>query len=257
MRRSGTGHILYAIFPKARFYAPLLDGPVEFGLAYGCGNAYLFDYGDRYLATKGSQWRNGTPTEVQRDLFQRLRDKVKDISAGSISFPEPGAKKGEYGATIAALNAEMVLLSGRKIESEEARQFIKQNLHARVADEEPIAVTINGHSDATIEAAVRRTIATFSHSQEGDFLNYLKRILLENEIILDGNCVKIRHVKFPRHMTEKQLEAVRERIGAEIGLYAPSTEVAFVQFPILQKSGEKIGIPGSKRAALFHQEIES
>ena len=55
-------HILYAVFPKAGFYAPLLDEPVEFDLAYGCGNAYLFDYGDRHLATKGSQWRNGKPT---------------------------------------------------------------------------------------------------------------------------------------------------------------------------------------------------
>jgi hypothetical protein len=51
----GSGHILYAIFSKGRFYAPLLDGPVEFDLAYGCGNAYLFDYGDRHLAAKGSQ----------------------------------------------------------------------------------------------------------------------------------------------------------------------------------------------------------
>ena len=118
IRPHSTGHILYAVFPKAGFYAPLLDEPVEFNLAYGCGNAYLFDYGDRHLAAKGSQWRNGEPTEVQRDLFQRLRDKVKDISAGSISFAEPRAKKGEYGAAIAALNAEMVLLGGRKIESE-------------------------------------------------------------------------------------------------------------------------------------------
>jgi len=89
----GGGHILYAIFPKARFYAPMLDGPVEFDLAYGCGNAYLFDYGDRHLAAKGSPWRNGTPTDVQRDLFQRLREEVKDISAGSLSFAEPGEKR--------------------------------------------------------------------------------------------------------------------------------------------------------------------
>ena len=190
IRPHSTGHILYAVFPKAGFYAPLLDEPVEFNLAYGCGNAYLFDYGDRHLATKGSQWRNGEPTEVQRDLFQRLSGKVKDISAGSISFAEPGAKKGEYGAAIAALNAEMVLLSGRKIESEEARQFIKQNLHARVAGEQPIAVTINGRGDATIEAALKKTIATFSQSKEGDFLDYLKRILLENRIVLDGNRVR-------------------------------------------------------------------
>jgi hypothetical protein len=110
----GTGHVLYGIFPKAGFYAPLLDVPAEFDLAYGCGNAYLFDYGDRHLATKGAQWRNEKPTDVQRDLFWRLRDKVKEISAGSTSFAEPGAKKGEYSAAIAALNAEMVLLDGRK-----------------------------------------------------------------------------------------------------------------------------------------------
>lgn len=236
----GTGHSLYAIFPKPRFYAPLLDGPVEFDLAYGCGNAYLFDYGDRHLATKGSQWRNGKPTDVQRDLFQRLRDKVKDISAGSISFPEPGAKKGEYGAAIAALNAEMVLLSGRKVESKEAREFIKQNLHARVAAEQPITVTTNGRGHATIEVALKRAIATFSQSKEGDFLDYLKRILLENEIVLDGNCVKISHVNFPRCMTEKQLDAVRDRIKKEIHLYAPDAEIAFVQFRVLRKGEEKI-----------------
>jgi superfamily II DNA or RNA helicase len=230
--RNGTGHILYGIFPKAGFFASLLDTAAEFDLAYGCGNAYLFDYGDRHLATKGAQWRNGKPTDVQRDLFQRLRDKVKDISAGSISFAEPGAKKGEYGAAIAALNSEMVLLRGRKIESEEAKQFIKENLHQRAAGEQSIPVIINGHGDANIEMAVRRTIATFSNSQESDFLNYLNRILLENEIILDGNCVKIRHVKFPRQMTEKQLDAVRERIREEIRLYAPDTEIAVVQFPI-------------------------
>jgi superfamily II DNA or RNA helicase len=224
-----SGYILYAVFPKARFYAPLLHRPVEFDLAYDCGNAYLFDYGDRHLATKGSQWRNGNPTEVQRDLFQRLRDKVKDISAGSISFAEPGAKKGEYGAAIAALNAEMVLLSGRKIESEEARQFIKQNLHARVAGEQPIA--INGHGDATIEAALKRAIATFSQSQEGDFFNYLKKILLENQILLEGNHVRISHVKFPGCMTEKQMKAVKDRIQREIRLHAPIAEVSFCGFP--------------------------
>jgi hypothetical protein len=167
IRPNSTGHSLYAAFPKAGFYAPLLDEPVDFDLAYGCGNAYLFDYGDRYLATKGSQWRNGEPTESQRDLFQRLKDKLKDISAGSISFAAPGAKKGEYGAAIAALNAEMVLLSGRKTESEEARQFIKQNLHARVADEQSIDITINGHGDATIEMALKRAIAIFSQSKGG------------------------------------------------------------------------------------------
>jgi superfamily II DNA or RNA helicase len=225
------GHVLYAIFPKSRFYASLLDGPVDFDLAYGCGNAYLFDYGDRYLAAKGSQWRNGKPTDVQKDLFQRLRDKLKDISAGSISFAEPGVKKGDYGAAIAALNAEMVLLSGRKIESEEARQFIKQNLHARVGGEQPIALTINGHGDATIEAALKRAIATFSQSQKGDFFNYLKKILLENQILLEGNHVRISHVKFPGCMTEKQMKAVKDRIEREIRLHAPVAEVSFCGFP--------------------------
>ena len=257
IRPDSTGHILYAVFPKAGFYAPLLDEPVEFNLAYGCGNAYLFDYGDRHLATKNSHWRNGEPTEIQRNLFQRLRDKVKDMSAGSISFAEPRAKKGEYGAAIAALNAEMVLLGGRKMKSEEARQLIRQNFHAPVAGEQPIAVTINGQGDANTEMAVRRAIGTFLHSVEGTLLNYLKRIFLENEIILDGNCATVRHVKFPRHMTEKQLDAVRERIGEEIHLYAPDTEIAFVEFPIPQKGDEKLGSPVSKRPALLHGEIES
>jgi hypothetical protein len=143
---------------------------VEFNLAHGCGNAYLFDYGDRHLATKGSQWRNGAPTELQRDLFQRLSGKVKDISAGSISFAEPCAKKGEYGAAIAALNAEMVLLSGRKIESEEARQFIKQNLHARVAGEQPIALTINGRGDADHRGGSEKGNCNFLTVPRGRFL---------------------------------------------------------------------------------------
>jgi hypothetical protein len=238
--RNRTGHILYGVFPKAGFFAPLLDAPAEFDLAYGCGNAYLFDYGDRHLATKGAQWRNGKPTDVQRDLFQRLRDKVKDISAGSISFPEPGAKKGEYGAAISALNAEIVMLNGREIESEEAKQFIKQNIHAWIGGDKPTRITIHGQGDATIEAAVRKTIETFARSQEGDFLNYLKKILLQNEITLDGNCVKIRHVKFPFHMTDKQLDAVRERIREEIRLYAPATELVFVEFPTPQRSADKI-----------------
>lgn len=228
-------HTLYAVFPKARFYAPLLDGPVEFDLAYGCGNAYLFDYGDRHLATKGSQWRNGKPTDVQRDLFQRLRDKVKDISAGSISFAEPGAKKGEYGAVIAALNAELVLLSGRQIESEEAKKFIKDNLHARVGGPETIPVTLKGDGNPTIEMALKRAIATFAHSEDGDFLRYLKKILLENQILLNGNRVRVSHVKFPRQMTEKQLKAVKDRIQEEIRLYAPEADLVFSKFPIVAR----------------------
>ncbi len=228
----GTGHILYAVFPKAKFYAPLLEGPADFDLAYGCGNAYLFDYGDRHLAAKGSQWRNGKPTDVQRDLFQRLRDRVKDISAGSISFAEPGAKRGEYGAAIAALNSEIVLCRERKIESEEARQFIKQNLHGRAGHEEPIPVTSSGDGDPTIEAALKRTIATFSHAKEGDFLSYVKKILLENQILLDRNRLRISHVKFPSSMTEKQMKAVKERIQGEIRLYAAGAEVVLSGFSV-------------------------
>jgi superfamily II DNA or RNA helicase len=228
----GAGHILYAIFPKARFYAPMLDGPVDFDLAYGCGNAYLFDYGDRHLATKGSQWRNGRPTVGQRDFFLRLSEKVKDITAGSISFPEPDGKKGEYGAAIAALNAEMIMLSGRKIESEEARKFIIENLSARVVSEESIHVTIDENRDPTIEVALNLAIANFSNSKEGDFANYLKKIILENQIVLNGNRVKINHSKFPVSMTERQREAARERIQGEIRLYVPHAELDLCGFPV-------------------------
>jgi superfamily II DNA or RNA helicase len=232
IRPHSHGHILFAAFPKAKFYAPLLEGPADFDLAYGCGNAYLFDYGDRHLAAKGSQWRNGKPTDVQRDLFQRLRDRVKDISAGSISFAEPGAKRGEYGAAIAALNSEIVLCRERKIESEEARQFIKQNLHGRAGGEEPIRVTSSGNGDPTIEVALKRTIATFSHAKEGDFLSYVKKILLENQILLDRNRLRISHVKFPSSMTEKQMKAVKERIQGEIRLYAAGAEVVLSGFSV-------------------------
>lgn len=137
-------HSLWCI-SESRVLRSLLEVPAEVDLAYRCGNAYLFDYGDRHLATKGAEWRNGKPTNVQRDLFHRLRDKVKDISAGSVSFAEPAAKKGEYGTAIAALNAEMVLLDGRKIESEQAKQFIKENVHARIAGTETITVTSKGN----------------------------------------------------------------------------------------------------------------
>src|SRR5262249_21194292 len=188
IRPHSHGHILYAAFPKAGFFAPLLDEPLQFDLAYGCGNAYLFDYGDRNLATKGAQWRSGKPTDVQTDLFRRLRDKVKDISAGSIFFAEPGAKRGEYGAAIAALNSEMILLSGRRIESQKAKEFIKKQLHARVAGDESISVTINDDVDPIMEVALKRAIQAFSHSKEGDFLNYL---MIEDGIF-DGDYVIIR-----------------------------------------------------------------
>jgi hypothetical protein len=126
----------------------------------------------------------------------------------------------------------------------------------------PLVRTIHNTDKSAFEingilAGLRKGEILNLKSKEGEFFNYLKRILLENEIILDGDCVKISHVNFPRRMTEKQFDAVRERIGSEISLYALGTEVAFVQFPILQKVDEKIGIPGSKRAALFHQEVES
>jgi len=230
-----TSHILYGVFPKAGFYAPLLDEPVEFDLAYGCGNAYLFDYGDRHLATKGSQWRNGNPTEDQRNLFRRLRDKMKDISAGSISFAEPGAKKGEYGAAIAALNSEMILLSGQRIESQKAKEFIKKQLHARVAGDESISVTINDDVDPTIEVALKRAIQAFSHSKEGDFLNYLKKILLKNQILVHGNHVKISHIAFPGCMSERQIRAVTDRIQQEIRLYVPDAEIVLSGFRVFNQ----------------------
>jgi superfamily II DNA or RNA helicase len=230
----GHGHRLYAVFPKARFYAPLLDGhgPADFDLAYGCGNAYLFDYGDRHLATKGSQWRNGKPTEVQRELFQRLKKRLTDISAGLFCFDDPCEKKGDYGGAIAALNSELVLLSGRKVESEEAKKFIKENLSARVVSEERILVTVYENRDPTIEVALNRAIANFSNSKEGDFANYLKKIILENQIVLNGNRVKINHSKFPVSMTERQREAARERIQGEIRLYVPDAEVDLCGFPV-------------------------
>lgn len=234
--RDRAGHILYGVFPKAGFFAPLLDAPAEFDLAYGCGNAYLFDYGDRHLATKGAQWRNGKATDVQRDLFRRLRDKVKDSSAGSISFAEPGAKKGEYGAAIAALNSEMILLSGRRIESENGKKFIKEQLHAEGAADESVPVTISGNGDPTIEVALKRAIQTFSRSKEGDFLTYLKTILLENQILVNGNHVTISHVNFPSCMSEKQIRAVTDRIQQEIRLYTPDAEVVLSGFRVFNQS---------------------
>jgi hypothetical protein len=157
---------------------------------------------------------------------------VKDISAGSISFPEPDWKKGEYGAAIAALNAEMIMLSGRKIESEEARKFIIENLSARLVSEESIHMTIDENRDPTIEVALNRAIANFSNSKEGDFANYLKKIILENQIVLNGNRVRISYSKFPVSMTERQWEAARERIQGEIRLYVPDAEVDLCGFPV-------------------------
>jgi hypothetical protein len=160
---------------------------------------------------------------------------VKDVSAGSVSFAEPGAKRGEYGAAIAALNSEMILLSGRKIESERAKKFIKEQLHARVATDESISVSISGDNDPTTEVALKRAIQTFSHSKEGDFLNYLKRILVENEILVHGNHVKISHITFPKCISERQLRAVADRIQQEIRLYVPDAEVVLSGFRVFNQ----------------------
>jgi hypothetical protein len=93
-------------------------------------------------------------------------------------------------------------------------------------------VTIGGYHIPTIEAAVKRAFANFSNSKEGDFANYLKKIILENQIVLDGNRVKINHSKFPVSMTERQREAARERIQGEIRLYVPDAEVDLCGFPV-------------------------
>ena len=168
-------------------------------------------------------------------MFQRLSDKVNDISTRSISFPNPSEKKGEYGAGIAALNAEIVLLSGRKAGSEEAKKFIRENVHLHVTGDEPIPLTINGDADATVEVALKRAIAAFSTSEDHDFLGYLRKILLENQILMDGNRVRINHVKFPACMTEKQMKAVKDRIQHEIRLYAAGAEVVLSGFPVFTK----------------------
>jgi ATP-dependent helicase IRC3 len=90
------GYFLYAVFPKAAFYAPLLDVPADFDLAYGYANAYLFDYGDRYLAAKAPRWRKQEPSVEQRKLFERLYSELKVLSDGLIHFPKPNESKGDY-----------------------------------------------------------------------------------------------------------------------------------------------------------------
>ena len=80
--------------------------------------------------------------------------------------------------------------------------------------------------------ALKRTIATFSYAKEGDFLSYVKKILLENQILLDRNRLRISHVKFPSSMTEKQMKAVKERIQGEIRLYAAGAEVVLSGFSV-------------------------
>jgi predicted nucleotidyltransferase len=83
--------------------------------------------------------------------------------------------------------------------------------------------------------ALKRAIAAFSTSEDGDFLGYLKKILLENQILLDGNLVKVSHVKFPRQMTERQLKAVKDKIQEEIRLYAPDADVVLSRFPVVAR----------------------
>jgi hypothetical protein len=232
------GYFLYAVFPKTGFYAPLLDDSADFDLAYGCANAYLFDYGDRYLAAKAPHWRKQEPSVEQRRLFERLRSELKVLSHGLVRFPKPKESKGDYSGAITALNVEKVMLTGKRMGPEKAKEFIKENVHARVIDSETILLTSKSNADATIEAALRRAIAIFSKSEDGDFLGYLKKILLENEILLDGNFVKVSHVKFPRQMTEKQLRAVKDRIQEEIRLYAPDADVVFSEFPVVARPAD-------------------
>jgi hypothetical protein len=109
------GYFLYAVFPKVGFYAPLLDDPADFDLAYGCGNAYLFDYGDRYLAAKAPRWRKQEPSVEQKKLFERLYRGLRVLSDGLIHFPKPNESKGDYSGAITALNAEKVMLKGKTV----------------------------------------------------------------------------------------------------------------------------------------------
>ena len=109
---------------------------------------------------------------------------------------------------------------------------MKENLSARVVSEESIHVNIDENRDPTIEVALNRAIANFSNSTEGNFANYLKKIILENQIVLNGNRVRISHSKFPVSMTGRQWEAARERIQGEIRLYVPDAEVDLCGFPV-------------------------
>lgn len=236
---SGSGFLLYAVLMKAGLYAPLFDSPVDFDLAYGCGNAYLFDYGDRYLATSGPQWRKDPPSEGQVNVFQRLFHEVKKLSGGSVTMPRPAARKGEYSGAITALNAEKVVLTGQRIDGGKARDYIREHLHAHVVESQDIPITLKSEGTPTIEAGLRRALATFSNSDDGDFRHYLKMILVENQIHLDGNRIKISHVKFPRYMTTKQMEAVKKGITEEVRLYAPYAEVMFSKFPVVPDRSEE------------------
>jgi len=235
----GTGHVLYGVFPKAGLYAPLIDDPADFDLAYGCANAYLFDYGDRYLAAKAPHWRKQEPSVEQKQLFERLCRELKVLSNGLIHFPKPNESKGDYSGAITALNVEKVMLTGKRMEPEKAKAFIKEHVHTRIVGSETVPIVSNGDGNATTKAALKRAIATFSTSEDGDFRGYLKKILVENEIRLNGNHVIVTHVKFPRQMTEKQLRAVKDRIQEEIRLYAPDAEVSFAKFPVQNREWEQ------------------
>ena len=125
------------------------------------------------------------------------------------------------------------------MDPEKAKDFIKENLHAHIASSEEIPITLKSDGNPTIEAALRKAIATFSDSEEGDFRHYLKMILMENQIFLDGNSVRVGHVKFPRYMTERQMNAAMKRITEEIRLYAPNAEVTFAKFPVQHGGGEE------------------
>lgn len=229
IKPDGDGYLLFAVFPKEGLFAPLSDAPGDFDLAYGCGNAYLFDYGDRYLATRGGEWRLEEPSAGQKGLFERISGELSRLSQGRIKFPRPVYTKGEYSVAITAAQAEKIMFSGKKITGPEARELIQQRVQKKVAEEIPI--TIKSSSNSTLEAALRRAVATFSEAKDGDFRIFLKRLLCENQIFLDGNTLKIGHAGFPHSITQRQLAAAREAIARELRLYAPEADVVFSRFP--------------------------
>ena len=238
---SVDGYNLYAVFSKAGLYGTLFEAPVDFDVAYGCANAYLFDYGDRYLATRGPQWRSHEPSEGQRNLFQRLSREVIELSRGSITIPKPPENKGDYSGAITALNAEKVIVTGERLDPQKAKDFIKDNLRARIATgaEEEVPISLKSNGNPTIEAALRRAIATFSNSAAGDFRDFLRKILMENRIFLDGNNVRVTHVKFPRCITPRQMETALKGITEEIRLLAPNAQVSFSKFSVAHRAREE------------------
>ena len=82
------------------------------------------------------------------------------------------------------------------------------------AHEGVIPITLKSNRNSTIEAALTRAVATFSNSVAGDFRDFLRKILIENQILLDGNSVKVTYVRFPRCITPRQMEAALNRITA-------------------------------------------